>query len=177
MAQALLIIDMLNDFVRPGAPLEVPNNRTILPALQQRLAEARASGTPVIYICDAHVEDDPEFSRMSWPTHAIRDSPGAQVVSELTPLETDPVIAKGSYSAFLHTGLEGLLQSLDVDELVLTGCVTNICILFTAYEAVVRGYRVVVPTDCVADLDPQDGAFALKQMRDVLGVLIVPGKG
>lgn len=177
MRQALLIIDMLNDFVQPGAPLEVPNNRTILPALQQRLAEARASGTPAIYICDAHVENDPEFSRMGWPPHALRDSPGAQVVDDLAPLETDPVVTKGSYSAFLHTGLEGLLQSLDIDELVLTGCVTNICILFTAYDAVVRGYRVVVPADCVAALDPQDGAFALKQMRTVLGVRIVPGEG
>ena len=172
MKQALLIIDMLNDFVLPGAPLEVPNTRKILPALEQRLTVARAAGIPVIYICDAHAPDDPEFSRMGWPPHAIRGTTGADVIRELQPLDTDPIIEKTSYSGFLHTGLDGVLQALDVDTLVLTGCVTNICILFTAYDAVTRGYQVTVPTDAVADLDPQDGTFALKQLSEVLGVRV-----
>jgi nicotinamidase-related amidase len=82
----------------------------------------------------------------------------------------DPVIEKTSYSGFHQTGLEGLLQSLKIDHLTLTGCVTNICILYTAYDAVVRGYAVTVPRDCVASLAAEDGAFALKQMTEVLGV-------
>jgi nicotinamidase-related amidase len=170
--EGLLIIDMLNDFVRPGAPLEVPANRTILPALQTRLAEARAGGVPVIYLCDAHQPDDQEFVRMGWPPHGVKGSAGAEVVAELAPLETDPVVEKSSYSGFHHTGLEGILQSHGVDRLVLTGCVTNICILFIAYEAVIRGYHVTVPADCVAALDPVDGEFALRQMEQVLGVTV-----
>jgi nicotinamidase/pyrazinamidase len=172
MKQALLIIDMLNDFVLPGAPLEVPNTRKILPALAKRLAAARAAGIPVVYICDAHLPDDPEFSRMGWPPHAVRGTSGAEVIPELAPQETDPLIEKTSYSGFLHTGLEGTLQALDIGHLILTGCVTSICILFTAYDAVTRGYQVTVPADAVADLDPQDGDFALKQMNEVLGVKI-----
>ena len=175
MTEALLIIDMLNDFVRPGAPLEVPNTREILPAVQERIRTAREEGTPVIYICDAHRPDDPEFSRMGWPAHAVSGTDGARVISELAPRETDPILEQTSSSGFRHTGREGILQALDVDRLILTGCVTNICILYTAYDAVTRGFKVTVPTDAVADLAPEDGAFALRQMEQVLGVTIERG--
>lgn len=172
MKEALLVIDMLNDFVLPGAPLEVPATRTILPALQTRLAAARTRGIPVIYVCDAHRPDDPEFTRMGWPPHAVKGTRGAEVVAELAPLETDPVVEKFSYSGFHHTGLEGILQALGIERLVLTGCVTNICILYTAFDAVIRGYQVTVPAACVAPLDPADGEFALRQMERVLGVTV-----
>ncbi len=172
MKKALLIIDMLNDFVQPGAPLEVPETRSIVNAIQSQITEARENNVPVIYICDNHAPDDPEFSRMGWPPHAVRGTSGAEVIAALAPQEMDPVIGKTSYSGFLHTGLDGLLQSLKVDHLTLTGCVTNICIMYTAYDAVVRGYEVTVPKDCVANLDPEDGNFALKQMSEVLGVTV-----
>ena len=69
-------------------------------------------------------------------------------------------------------GLSLLHAALGATGLVLTGCVTNICVLYTAYDAVIRGYRVTVPADCVAPLDPADGAFALRQMEQVLGVKV-----
>ena len=172
MREALLIIDMLNDFVREGAPLEVSATRSILPALVKRLAEARAREMPVIYICDAHQVDDPEFTRMGWPPHAVKGTPGAAVIGKLAPHAGDHVVEKTTYSAFVGTQLEALLHALAIDTLVLTGCVTNICILYTAYDAVIRGYQVTVPTDCVAPLDPADGDFALKQMEQVLGVKV-----
>lgn len=172
MKNALLVIDMLNDFVLPGAPLEVPATRAIINAILGQVSAARVHGDPVIYICDHHAPDDPEFSRMGWPPHAVRGTKGAEVVAELAPQETDPVIEKTSYSGFLHTGLEGLLQSEGVDRLTLTGCVTNICVFYTAYDAVVRGYDVTVKSDCVASLNDQDGQFALKQMTEVLGVKV-----
>ncbi len=172
MQRALLVIDMLNDFVRPGAPLEVPQNREILPALQQRLLCARRDGTPVIYVSDAHTEDDPEFSRMGWPPHAIRGTQGAKVISELAPLSDEIQIGKTTYSGFNGTRLEESLQTLGVEELVLTGCVSNICILYTAADAVMKGYTVIVPTDCIAHLDPAEGEFAFNQMKNILGVQV-----
>ena len=173
MKNAVLIIDMLNDFVLPGAPLEVPETRSIINNIQNRVKAARDNRHPIIYVCDNHAPDDPEFSRMGWPPHAVRETEGAQVIGDLAPQEMDPIIHKTSYSGFLHTGLDGLLQSLKINHLILTGCVTNICILYTAYDAVVRGYDVTVPADAVANLDPGDGAFALKQMTEVLGVKVV----
>lgn len=173
MNDALVIIDMLNDFVQPGAPLEVPETRTIIKTLQDQIKKARDQQRPVIYVCDAHRPGDPEFSRMNWPAHAVRGTDGAKVIDELAPQETDPVIEKTGYSAFHQTGMEGLLQSLKADHLTLTGCVTNICILYTAYDAVTRGYDVTVLSDCVASLDSNDGTFALKQMAEVLGVKVL----
>lgn len=173
MHNALLVIDMLNDFVLPGAPLEVPNTRKIIGAIQTQLEKAREAGDSVIYICDSHAPDDPEFSRMNWPAHAVRGTDGARVIDELAPGDTEEVIAKTSYSAFLKTNLQELLQKRGIDHLTLTGCVTNICVLYSAYDAVTRGYDVTVLSECVADLDAADGAFALKQMQEVLGVRVV----
>jgi len=175
MKQALVIVDMLNDFVLPGAPLEVPETRRIIPGLQQRLVEARRSGMPVVFVCDAHAPDDREFERMGWPPHAIAGTKGSEVVEELAPREGEAVVSKTTYSGFYATGLDQLLQRLGVEELVLAGCVTNICILYTAADAVMRGYRVRVPADAVADLDPEQGRFALQQMAQVLGVTVEPG--
>lgn len=170
MRKALLIIDMLNDFVRAGTPLEVPQNREILPALQRRLLHARRDGIPVIFISDGHTPNDPEFSRMGWPPHAIKGTAGAAVIAELAPQADEILITKTTYSGFNGTDLEEVLKKLAVDELVLTGCVSNICILYTAADAVMKGYRVIVPTDCVAHLDPAAGEFAFNQMQTVLGV-------
>ncbi|MDY0270561.1 cysteine hydrolase family protein [Trichloromonas sp.] len=173
MNQALLVIDMLNDFVREGAVLEVPETRTILPALRARLAEARRTGVPVLFLCDAHASDDREFSRMGWPPHALRGSVGARVIDELAPRPEERIVEKTSYSGFAGTALDGILKELGVTDLVLTGCVTNICVLYTAADAVMRGYRVTVPVDAVAALDEADGAFALRQMEQVLGVRVL----
>jgi nicotinamidase-related amidase len=172
MPRVLLVIDMLNDFVRPGAPLEVPQNLEILPALQQRLSNARRAGTPVIYVNDAHAPDDSEFRRMGWPPHAIRGTAGAKVIEELAPLPDETLIAKTTYSGFNGTRLEETLKKLEAKELVLTGCVSNICILYTAADAVMKGYQVIVPTDCVASLDTAEGEFAFNQMKKVLGVQV-----
>lgn len=172
MKQALLVVDMLNDFLRPGGPLEVPSAREILPVLRARLERARQEGVPVLYVCDAHDADDREFSRMGWPPHALAGTEGAEVTADLAPLPGERVIAKTTYSGFHATDLEGHLRQLGAEELILTGCVTNICILYTAADAVMRGYRVRVPADCVAALDEGEGAFALRQMEKVLGVTV-----
>lgn len=172
MKSALLVIDMLNDFVLAGAPLEVPRTRAILPRLLQRLEAARQAGIPVIYVCDAHRPDDREFERMGWPPHAVAGTAGAEVIEELAPRLGEPRVLKQTYSGFYGTELEVLLRARGVEELVLTGCVTNICILYTAADAVMRGFRVRVPRDAVADLDPEEGGFALQQMQRVLGVTV-----
>jgi len=171
--EALLVIDMLNDFVLPGAPLEVPSARRIIAPLKARIARARKKGIPVMYLCDAHRKDDPEFIRMGWPPHAIAGSAGAQVVSELMPLPRDAVVRKRSYSGFFETSLERQLRCRGVIKLTVTGCVTNICVLYTAADAVQRGYGVTVYRNCVASLNARDHEFALRQMQEVLGARVV----
>ena len=169
----IVIIDMLNDFVLPGAPLEVPSARRIIDPLKARIARDRRKGIPVIYLCDSHRHDDPEFIRMGWPPHAVAASHGAQVVRELTPLPRDPVVKKKSYSGFFQTSLERHLQRRGIRELMVTGCVTNICVLYTVADAVQRGYGVTVYSTCVAALNARDQECALRQMNEVLGVRVV----
>lgn len=171
--KALLVIDMLDDFVRPGAPLEVPWTRKILPALRRRVRAARKRGELVVFLCDSHRKNDPEFSRMGWPPHAVAGTPGAAVVGEISPEPGDVVVEKKSYSGFHRTGLDSLLRRRRIRTLSLTGCVTNICVLYTAADAAMRGYDVTVEERFVAGLDPKSHAFALGQMETVLGVRVL----
>ena len=170
---ALLVIDMLNDFVLEGAPLEVPATREILPFLQDQIRTARNNRIPVFYLCDSHEENDPEFHRMGWSPHALAGTRGAKVIDALKPLPGDTVILKKSYSAFFGTYLDEALHEKSIAELLITGCVTNICVLYTVADAVQRGYLVSIPRNGVAGLNPQDHEFALRQMQDILGARIL----
>jgi len=173
---ALLVIDMLEDFVRPGAPLEVAWTRRILPALRRRIRAARKRGELVVYLCDSHRKNDPEFSRMGWPPHAVAGTPGAAVVAGISPEPGDVVVEKKSYSGFHRTGLSSVLRRRRIRALSLSGCVTNICVLYTAADAAMRGYDVTVEERLVAGLDRKTHAFALDQMEAVLGVRVHRGK-
>jgi len=164
--KALLIIDMLNDFIKRGAPLEVPKARGIIRNIRRELEKARRAGIPVIYCCDRHEPRDREFE--VWPPHAVRGTQGAEIIEELSPIKGEPVVAKKTYSAFYRTSLEKTLKGLGVKHLILTGVVTNICILYTAVDAYMRGYEITVPEDCVAGLKAGDSLFALRQIKGIL---------
>jgi len=175
--EALLVIDMLNDFVLPGAPLEVPDTRRIIKNIQEEVDRARAAGRPVIYVCDAHAPDDREFAKFGWPAHSVRGSKGAEVIDELAPGPGDMVVRKNTYSGFYQTRLDDVLKLLGVDSLRLTGCVTHICIMITASDAVLRDYRVTVVEDGVAGIAQEDHEAALRIMKNVMGVMLVKGGG
>jgi nicotinamidase/pyrazinamidase len=160
-----------NDFVLPGAPLEVPAARRIVPAIRLRIEEARKTGVPVIYLCDAHDPDDREFK--IWPPHAVRGTKGAEVIAELAPHPGDIIVPKTAYSAFYGTTLESVLRGLGVKEITMVGIFTNICVLYTSADALMRGFAVTVPKDSVAALSDEEHAFALDQMEKVLKVRLV----
>jgi len=169
--EALLVIDMLRDFVEKGAPLEVPAARVIVPYLQKRIQEARQKGAAVIYICDAHRSDDEEFAK--WPSHALQGSRGGEVIEELKPGREDFTVHKRRYSGFLGSDLELLLRELKVEKIYITGILTNICVFFTAAEASMRDYEVVVFANSVAALCENDHQFALDQLRRVLKIQVL----
>jgi nicotinamidase-related amidase len=171
--EALLVIDMLKDFALPGAPLEVPQTRSIIPVVRGEIDKAHAAGHPVLYVCDAHEPDDREFSKFGWPAHAVKGTKGGEIVEELKPAAGDIVIRKKSYSGFSGTSLDAALKKLGVDSLRLTGAVTHICILFIAYEAVLQDYDVTVVENGVAGTSKEDHDAALRIMKNVLGVTIV----
>ncbi|HQY61615.1 MAG: cysteine hydrolase [Myxococcales bacterium] len=147
---ALLVLDMLVDHLTPGAPLEVPRARLVVPALRARLEAARAAGTPVVYVVDEHGPDDADLA--GWGAHNIAGTGGNDVWPELAPLRTDHVVKKPTYSGFVGSRLEDVLEELKVDSLLLTGCLTEIGIIATATDALQRGYTIEVPPDCQAGL-------------------------
>ncbi len=171
--EALLVIDMLNDFVLPGAPLEVPETRNVIKNIRREIDAARAAGRPVIYVCDTHAPDDKEFRMFGWPPHGVRGTKGAEVVEELKPRPGDVVVHKTTYSSFLGTDLESILRARGIDSVRLTGCVTHICILFTAYESVLRDYAVTVVRNGVAGITKEDHDAALRIMQNVMKAEIV----
>lgn len=166
MNNALLIIDMLNDFVKPEGTLYVPKAEAIIPNIKKRLDGARRNKTIVIYLTDAHIPGDVEFE--AWGTHAIPGTWGHKIVHELKPREGEYTIHKRKYSAFYGTDLDPLMRDLKIDQIVVTGTLTNICVYYTSVDAVMRNYKVIVPRDCVAALTDEEHNFALSQMERVL---------
>jgi len=168
--EALLVIDMLNDFVLKGAPLEVPDTRKIIHAIKNEIKAARSSGKPVVYVCDRHEPHDGEFAKFGWPPHAVKGTQGADVVKELEPREGDILVEKTTYSGFYNTDLDKILKERGITDLRLTGCVTHICVLFTASDAVLRDYKVAVVEKGIAGIEEHDHSAALRIMKNVLGV-------
>lgn len=157
--RAVLVVDMINDHLTPGRPLEVPRARTIVPAVARRLDDARAEGTPVVYVLDRHEPGDPELDE--WSTHAVEGTEGAGVWPDLAPRPGDHVVTKPTYSSFTGSQLEQLLDDLRVDTLVLTGCATEVQLLFTATDALQRGFAVELPADSQAGQSEPAEQFAM----------------
>lgn len=169
--KALLIIDMLNDFIDENGALPVPGAREIVEPIKLLLERFREKGLDVIYICDNHLPDDKEFG--VWGPHAVRGTKGAEVIEELKPVEGEPVIYKRRFSGFFGTDLDLTLREKKIEELVITGVLTNICVLYTASDAYQRGFEVIVPADCVKAASPEMHEFALKQLKEVVGANIL----
>lgn len=165
---ALLVIDMLNDFIEPDGALCIgPGGKAIVPAIREQIAGVRERGEPVIYVCDRHRPDDAEFA--DWPPHCVAGTEGAEVVDELAPRQGDIIVPKRRFSGFNGTDLNLTLRELGADTLTLAGCCTNICILYTAADARMAGFNVRVPQDCVATFDDETQQFALRELERTLG--------
>jgi len=160
---ALLVVDMVCDHLTPGTLLEVPRARAIVPALVKRLDSARAQHVPVVYVLDQHEPEDPDLD--DWGTHNVRGSPGAQVWPDLAPKPGDHIVTKPSYSGFYRSDLLALLDSLKIDSLVLTGCLTEMHIQATAMDAAQHGFLIEVPEDGHAGMAPELEAAALSVMK------------
>lgn len=161
--KALVIVDMLDDFVT-GA-LANPRAERIVEPLARLLDHARRRDDwVVVFSNDAHDPSDPELR--VWGEHALAGTSGAQVISELEPRPgpTEIVSPKRAYGAFDGTGLDEQLKVLGVDEVVVAGQHTHICVRHSSYGALIRGYRVTVPRDAVCTFEGVDDDEALEYL-------------
>ena len=150
--KAVVVIDMLNDFVTGS--LANPAGAKIAPNITRLLNEARNRGWLVVFANDAHLPGDPE--EKVWGPHALVGTPGAEVIPELAPQEGDYVLPKRFYSSFFETGLASLLKQNGVEEVIVTGQHTNICVRHTSSDAFNNGYDIAVPRDAVAMFELPD---------------------
>ncbi len=164
---ALLLIDMISDFeFEDGAQLL----RAALPAARRiaRLKErARAAKVPVIYVNDNFGQWRSDFRQLL--DRCLHDGVAGEPVARLvTPDAEDYFVLKPASSGFFATPLEALLKLMGVRTLILTGVATDQCVLFTAADAYVRNYQLVVPSDCVAAVKAKDTKLALAYFKRVL---------
>jgi nicotinamidase-related amidase len=171
---AVIVIDMLNDFVT--GKLQVERTKHIIPNLKRLVEAARANGVPVIYSNDAHYPQDVEVVD-KWGNHAIKGTKGAEVIPELKPSAKEYVVEKRTYSGFFETGLDSLLRSLYKGEgaktVILGGLHTHMCVRHTAADAFFRGYRIVVAEDGVEAFTKKDHEEGLKYLENVYNAKIM----
>jgi len=179
-SQALVVVDMQNDFVRQGAPQEVPDARIIVPAIQRLLEAFRGSGRPVFFtrfiagpsrtLMWAFSPECAEETRSCWPGHRRRYNDradaleGPAVIDEFTPGEGEPVIDKFGYSAFFNTSLADALRANAVSQVVVVGTVTQICVEDTVRSGFHHGLEMVVAEDGVASFDSDLHEASLRGM-------------
>jgi len=170
MRMSVIVVDMLNDFVT-GA-LKCERASKIIPSIQRLLDVARKKKISVIYVSDAHLPGVDNELKL-WPPHAIVGTKGADIIEELKPVQGDYALQKRRYSAFYETGLDPLLRELKIDTVVLVGLVTNVCIQHTAADAFFRGYRIIVPEDCVEATTEEAQKTAINYLKTNYGSEIV----
>ena len=161
---ALLIIDMINAFDFEGAQAMLPRALAAAQATAALKQRARQAGVPVVYVNDNFGRWRSDFRDV---LEHCRRSPGQEIAALLAPEPDDYFVLKPKHSGFQFTTLDVLLAHLGAETLVLTGVAGNFCVLFTAHDAYMRDYKLVVPRDCIASATEADDRAALEHMAKV----------
>jgi nicotinamidase-related amidase len=169
----LLLIDVINDMKFPGADRLARQALPMARRIARLKARAARAGVPSIYVNDNFGRWRSDFRRLV-EYCTTEDVPGRKVARLLRPDADDYFVLKPMHSAFFGTTLDVLLQQLDVSTVIVTGVAGNICVLFTANDAYMRGLRVFVPEDCVASNTRRENRYALQQMQTVLKATTTP---
>src|SRR5258708_36969041 len=170
---ALLLVDVINELEFEGgevlARYALPAAKRIA-ALKQR---ASLAGIPTIYVNDNFGKWRSDFKRL-W-AHVIDDKTrGAPIAELLRPQAEDYFVLKPKHSGFFSTSLDLLLKHLGTGTLILVGWAGDICIIFTASDAHMREYDLIIPGDCVASEDPEENERVLELMQRVQEANISP---
>lgn len=171
MKYAVIVVDMLNDFVT-GA-LRCERGIKMAPYCAKLLEYARKKNVPVIFANDAHLDKvDREFE--VWGPHAIAGTEGAKVIPELKlDPKKDYVINKRRYSGFFQTDLDALLRELKVDTVIMCGLHAHMCVRHTSADAFQLGYNIIAATQCMDAFTQEDYEIGIKYLHDVYGAKLL----
>ncbi len=171
---AMIVVDMQNDFVAAGAPMETPAARAIVPMLAETLKICRGVGICVIYTAHVHRRDGCDmglFDDMHPPIASraalVDGTSGVEIYPELAPAPGEHVIKKHRYSGFFGTDLDIVLREWGVDTVIISGTTTENCCHATARDAMFRNYKVVFLSDATATYDYPDRGFGPMANADV----------
>jgi nicotinamidase-related amidase len=162
---AILVIDMLNDFVGEKAPLRCPGGETIIPDLQRLFKWARGregDDVQLVFIEEAHRENDADFRVR--PVHAVKGTWGSDFIPELYPEKDEYIVQKRRHSGFAYTDLDLYLREENIDTVVMTGVWTNVCVRSTATDALARAYKVITLSDGCASKTEEMHEYGLNDL-------------
>ena len=151
---ALIVVDMQNFFLDPNSPTYTCGGKAIMPNLARLIKSFRDSGWPVIYTCHVHKSDGSDAGIMKWwwEGMCVEGTPESLVHSAVAPCPGEKIIYKHRYSAFYNTDLETVLRGLKIEDLVISGIMTNMCCESTARDAYYRDYRVFFMADATGSI-------------------------
>ena len=172
-AVALILIDVINDLEFDGGELLLEHALPAAENIVRLKKRAQTQNIPAIYVNDNFGRWRSDFKRTvaHCRDEDVRGRPIAQL---LAPDQDDYFVLKPQHSGFFSTTLDLLLEYLGSKQLILTGFAGNNCVLFTANDAYMRDYQLVVPADCTASLTVEENDYALRQMHQVLKADIRP---
>lgn len=162
MACAVIVTDMLNRYEHEDAEPLLTSVRSVVPRIRDLIAEGREREMLVVYVNDNHGDWTAGREELA---EAAMGGAAPELVKPLLPPPDLPFIVKARHSVFYGTQLEYLLRQHDITRLVLTGQVTEQCILYSALDAYVRHFEVVVPREAVAHIHEDLADAALRMMR------------
>ena len=178
---ALLIIDMQNDFVLPGAPACIAGAFATIPAIKGMLAFFRDHRLPIFHVIREYRADgsDIEATRLHDFIHKepyiVAGTQGCKIVKDLTPVDGEYKVIKNRFSGFMNTELDFMLRRLEVTDLVVCGTQYPVCLRSTIFDAVALGYWVTNVTDASSAQTPEIANANIVDLRNI-GVICVTVK-
>jgi nicotinamidase-related amidase len=169
MRDALLIVDVFQNFGHEDGDALLRSFRARQPALVRALEDARSSGVPVVYANDSYGAWDGDAPRL------VREAVGGKggaFVAPVAPREGDRFVVKPRYSAFDHTPLEIILRELEVERVLLAGAATEMCVIQTAIDAKEEGFKVTILADACATADEGIEQLAFEYAEKVVGAFV-----
>lgn len=171
---AILVIDMLNDFIGEKAPLRCPGGDAIISNLQKLFAWVRSRGddnVQLVHIQEAHRKNDADFRVR--PVHAVKGTWGSDFIPELYPQGDEYIVQKRRHSGFAYTDLDLYLREENIDTVVVTGVWTNVCVRSTASDALYHAYKVITLSDGCASKTEEMHEYGLKDLSIFTKVMTI----
>jgi nicotinamidase-related amidase len=167
---ALLLVDVIQDFRHEGGDPLLESFRARQPALVAAIERARADEIPIVYANDNHGVWDGDAG--SLVRRALEDGRAPELVEAVAPREGDRFVVKPRYSAFDHTPLELVLRELEIERIRLAGTATEMCVIQTAIDAKEEGFKVTILADACATTDERMEQLALEYAERIVGAFV-----